>query len=247
MLDMKSVSKSYRGQRVLGPLDLHVPQGRTLALIGPSGCGKSTLLRLLIGLIEPETGQVTFGGRDVRGPARLTLRHEYGYVIQSGGLFPHLTAAANVSLLAAHLGWSAQRIQERLDELCALTHLARGHLDQFPSRLSGGQQQRVALMRALMLDPPVILLDEPLGALDPMIRRELQLDLRSIFETLGKTVVLVTHDLSEAAFLAGEIVLMNRGLIVQQGTIEELIHQPASEFVSDFVSAGQSYLAELMQ
>jgi osmoprotectant transport system ATP-binding protein len=160
-----------------------------------------------------------------------------GYVIQEGGLFPHLTAAANVTLMARHLGWPLARLQDRLQVLTTLTRFPQAALDRYPVQLSGGQRQRVSLMRALMLDPDVLLLDEPLGALDPMIRVSLQTDLKRIFQQLDKTVVLVTHDLGEAAYLGDYVVLMRAGEIVQQGSLAELLESPAEAFVTDFINA----------
>ena len=160
-----------------------------------------------------------------------------GYVIQDGGLFPHLTARGNIELMAREAGWTKSRRVERLDELCSLTRFPEDGLDRHPVELSGGQRQRVSLMRALMLDPPIVLMDEPLGALDPMIRAELQDDLKSIFQSLGKTVLLVTHDLSEAAFLGNQIILLREGRVLQKGTFRDLVANPATAFVTRFVNA----------
>jgi osmoprotectant transport system ATP-binding protein len=164
-----------------------------------------------------------------------------GYVIQEGGLFPHLTAGDNVTLMARQMNWGRDRIAKRLQELAAITRFPRDGLDRFPLQLSGGQRQRVSLMRALILDPDVLLLDEPLGALDPMIRTELQADLKSIFQELEKTVVLVTHDLGEAAFFGDVIVLIREGQIVQTGTLPELLQTPAEPFVTNFINAQRHY------
>jgi osmoprotectant transport system ATP-binding protein len=245
VLTLAGVTKSYDGVRVLGPIDLVVELGRTLVLIGPSGCGKSTLLRLMIGLLAPDAGVVRFRETPVTPDTVRAIRHRMGYVIQDGGLFPHLTAADNVTLMARHLGWSAEKIRARLQELAALTRFPADGLRRYASQLSGGQRQRVSLMRALMLDPDVLLLDEPLGALDPMIRSELQRDLREVFGTLGKTVVLVTHDLGEAGFFGGTIVLLRDGVIVQHGTLAELVTSPANRFVSEFINAQRSPLEAL--
>ncbi len=245
MLELSSITKSFGGLKALDGLNLSIERGRTTVLIGQSGCGKSTLLRVMIGLIWPDAGQVAIDGVPVTPANALSLRRRIGYVIQEGGLFPHLTARANVSLMAGYLGWSEERIRQRLEELAALTQFPRDGLDRYPVQLSGGQRQRVALMRALMLDPDVILLDEPLGALDPMIRSELQRDLRRIFENLGKTVVLVTHDIGEAGFLGNMIVLLREGSIVQRGALEELIHSPADPFVTEFINAQRSPLEAL--
>ena len=237
MLELRGVSKSYRGQTVLRPLDLRFPEGRTAALIGPSGCGKSTLLRLLIGLATPDQGQVLIGDEPLTPASAPRLRHRIGYVIQEGGLFPHLSAADNVALLARHLGWSADKISARVAVLRDLVRLPADALSRFPGQLSGGQRQRVSMMRALMLDPEFLLLDEPMGALDPMIRADLQADLRTIFNDLKKTVVLVTHDLGEAAFLGHEILLLSEGRVLQRGTIHDFIAAPADPFVTRFIQA----------
>ena len=237
MLRLDGVSKTYGRAAALRPTDLVVPAGRTTVLLGPSGCGKSTLLRLLIGLARPDAGAVWFGDTPVTPATAPGLRRRMGYVIQDGGLFPHLTARANVALMARHLRWDETRIRARLGELAGLTRFPADALDRYPVQLSGGQRQRVALMRALMLDPDVLLLDEPLGALDPMIRSDLQADLRDVFRRLGKTAVLVTHDLGEAGFLGDQIVLLRDGAIVQQGTLADLVRAPAEPFVTQFVNA----------
>jgi len=250
MLELRGVSRSFDGTPAVMDLDLEIPAGRTTALLGPSGCGKSTVLRLLIGLLAPDAGRVIFDGEAVcagDAPEQITRRRRMGYVIQDGGLFPHLDARGNVALLARHLGWSEARVHERVAALCALTHFPEDGLDRFPAQLSGGQLQRVSLMRALMLDPDVLLLDEPLGALDPMIRSELQEDLRRVFGALGKTVVLVTHDIGEAGYLAHEIVLLRAGRVVQRGSLEALVRRPADPFVSRFVQAQRSPLESLTQ
>jgi osmoprotectant transport system ATP-binding protein len=223
-------------------LDLVIEPGKTTVLIGPSGCGKSTLLRLMIGLVRPDTGEVRFEDRTLTPDNALQLRHKMGYVIQDGGLFPHLTARGNVALVARHLGWDAARITARLDELIELTHFPADGLDRYPAQLSGGQRQRVSLMRALMLDPDVLLMDEPLGALDLMIRNNLQAELRTIYRALGKTVVMVTHDLGEAGYFGDAIVLMRAGRIVQVGSFHDLLGSPADAFVTEFVNAQRSPL-----
>ena len=163
--------------------------------------------------------------------------HGIGYVIQEGGLFPHLSVRDNAALLARTLGWSKDRIAQRLEELAALCQLPPDLLARFPAELSGGQRQRVGLVRALMLDPPVLLLDEPLGALDPIVRHELQTQMRTLFAQLGKTVVLVTHDVAEAAYLADTLVLMRDGRVLQQGTARDLVDTPVDEFVTAFMTA----------
>lgn len=237
MFALADVSKSYAGRPVLGPLSLQMPAGRTTALIGPSGCGKSTLLRLLIGLVVPDAGAVTFDGAPVTTETARAVRLRVGYVIQDGGLFPHLTARGNVTLMARHLGRDRDSITARVTELASLTRLPLDALDRYPHQLSGGQRQRVGLMRALMLDPDALLLDEPLGALDPLVRADLQTELRDIFRSLGKTVVLVTHDLGEAAYFADRVVLLRDGRVVQEGSPADLWHRPADPFVTLFVQA----------
>lgn len=237
MLELRGVSKRFGDTTVLSPMDVVAPAGKTTVLIGSSGSGKSTLLRLMIGLIAPDTGEVWFDGERMEPATATRLRRRMGYVIQDGGLFPHLTAARNVSLMAKHIGWPAERIRERVRELAALARLPESALDRYPRQLSGGQRQRVSLMRALMLDPEVLLLDEPLGALDPIIRSELQTDLRDAVRALGKTVVLVTHDIGEAWYLGDQLVLLRGGAIVQQGRLEDLVRTPADPFVTRFINA----------
>lgn len=243
MLRLSKITKKYDGQAVVKSIDLELEQGKTYTLIGPSGCGKSTLLRMLIGLISPDEGRLYFDGRPFDDINIQTVRSEFGYVIQSGGLFPHLTALENASLPAVYRKWPKQKVERRVDELRELMQLPVELLDRYPVQLSGGQRQRVSLMRALILDPHVLLMDEPLGALDPMIRSQLQHQLRTIFQSLGKTVVMVTHDLNEATYFADQIVLMREGEIIQQGTIEDLLNRPTNEFVTEFIEAQQSHLA----
>ena len=237
MLALREVTKAYGARRALDRCTVEVARGARVALIGPSGCGKSTALRVLLGLVRPDTGAATIDG-DVVTPATATaVRRRVGYVIQDGGLFPHLTARGNVALLARHLGWDAARLAARIGALAELVRLPDELLDRHPVELSGGQRQRVALMRALVLDPEVLLLDEPLGALDPIVRAELQDDLRALFDRLGKTVVVVTHDLAEAVHLAGDVALMRDGRVVQRGALADLADAPADDFVARFVRA----------
>lgn len=237
MFGLRNVEKRFGDLVAVAGIDLDVPAGTTLALIGASGSGKSTVLRLMLGLERPDRGDITFGGEAVTDANLERIRQSVGYVIQEGGLFPHLDTKDNIGLLARHRGWDPTRRRQRIDQLCDLTHFPVSGLVRRPSQLSGGQRQRVALMRALMLDPEVLLMDEPLGALDPLIRFELQNELRDIFERLDKTVVLVTHDLNEASYLANELVLMRKGAIEQRGSLEQLRDRPASEFVAHFLRA----------
>lgn len=237
LLQVAGVCKRFGGRTVLAPTDLAIHPARTTVLIGPSGCGKTTLLRLMIGLARPDEGQVLFRGAALSDANVRAARVRMGYVIQDGELFPHLTAAGNVTVMARHLGWDGPRMAARLADLVQLTRFPGEALARYPTELSGGQRQRVALMRALMLDPELLLLDEPLGAIDPLVRADLSEDLARIFQQLRKAVVLVTHDLGEAAFFADEIVLMREGRIVQIGSLAELLRAPAEPFVTRFVQA----------
>ena len=237
MIELEYISHSYPQATALDDVSLRVAPGETVALIGPSGCGKSTLLKVVLGLERPNRGRVAIEGTELHASNELELRRRVGYVIQSGGLFPHLSSLDNITLAARYLRRDAKWIDGRVDELADLVQLRREVLQRFPTNLSGGQSQRVGLMRALMLDPAVLLLDEPLGALDPMVRHGLQEELRALFERLRKTVVLDTHDMAEAAFFAKRLVLMRAGRIVQEGTYRDLATAPAEEFVSDFVRA----------
>lgn len=242
----ENVTHRYPHAVAVDGVSLHVEAGQTVALIGPSGCGKSTLLKLAVGLVWPQQGSVVVAGRELALANVLEMRQRIGYVIQSGGLFPHLSGEANVTLAARFLRKDDRWIEQRVAELAELVQLPRDALNRFPNDLSGGQRQRVSLMRALMLDPAVLLLDEPLGALDPMVRHGLQEDLRRLFERLGKSVLLVTHDMAEAAFFAKHIVLMRAGKIVQRGSYRDLSESPAEEFVRDFVNAQRGLHVEAL-
>ena len=236
MIELHDVSKRYGDVEVLHPTTLTLDRGISV-LLGPSGSGKSTILRLLTGLATPTSGVVRLWGQPVSAGTVGALRRRLGYVIQEGGLFPHLTAADNVALAARYYGWAEPRVEARLQELCALTHLPAEAMARYPAQLSGGQRQRVGLMRALMLGPELLLLDEPLGALDPLIRADLRADLLEIVRRLGQTVVLVTHDLTEAAYFADRVVLLRDGGVVQMGTMADLVERPADPFVTRFIGA----------
>lgn len=240
MFELRQVVKRYGATVALDAIDLSIAAGRTTALIGPSGAGKSSVLRMLIGLEWPDAGEVRFDGVPLRRQNLLEQRRRIGYVIQEGGLFPHLTGAGNAALLARTLGWDAARIDARLRELAGLCQLPFEALSRFPAELSGGQRQRVGLIRALMLDPPVLLLDEPLGALDPIVRYDLQTQTRDLFAQLQKTVVLVTHDVAEAAWLGDTLVLLRAGRVLQQGAPRELLDAPVAPFVHAFMHAQRS-------
>jgi len=245
MIQLDAVTKRYGTQSAVRDLSLSVPAERTTVLIGPSGSGKSTVLRLMIGLVRPDEGAVSVDGDRLTSANARSVRTRMGYVIQEGGLFPHLTGRGNATIMARHLGWSSDRIDARIHELTELVHLDPDLLAQYPTELSGGQRQRVSLIRALMLDPAVLLLDEPLGALDPMIRTDLQDDLREIFRRLGKTVVFVTHNIGEAGFFADRVVLLRSGTIEQQGTMSDLLDRPTSGFVTEFIQAQRAPLEDL--
>ena len=228
---LRDVSKRYESGIVLDRIDLDFPVASVTAIVGSSGSGKSTLLRLLLGLELPDRGEVCVN--DAPLPADpLPLRRRIGYVIQEGGLFPHLSALQNLALLPDYLRWPRDRLEARVSTLLTLADLPRSALTRYPSELSGGQRQRVALMRALILDPPALLLDEPLGALDPIVRHELQDQLRAIFQRIDKTVILVTHDIGEACFLAPRLAVLHRGRLLQTGTFAELRHHPRDPYIT---------------
>lgn len=242
MINIQGISKSFGEFQVFNNLDAEISLGSSVALIGPSGCGKSTLIRLIIGLLKPDSGSIEIDGITVTDQSLASIRHKTGYVIQQGGLFPHLTARENCSLAAEYHGWDKNRVEQRLMNLCELTGISYSQLDKYPHEFSGGQNQRISLIRALMLDPEILLLDEPLASIDPLVRFELQEDLKEIFKSLNKTVIFVTHDLGEAGYLADEIFLMNEGKIEQKGAIEEIIKHPKNEFVQRFVYAHRNHL-----
>lgn len=237
MLEFRGVSKSFDGTTVVHPLDLSIEPGCVAVLLGPSGCGKTTILRMVAGLVAATSGQIVVDALPLGRMTVAAVRRKLGYVIQEGGLFPHLTAVENVTLMSRHDGWPRRRIDERLAQLVEMTRFPAAALDRYPNELSGGQRQRLSLMRALFLSPRILLLDEPLGALDPLIRAGLQRDLRDVFARSGATVLLVTHDLVEAGRLADRVFLMNAGRIVQQGPLAEIIDKPADAFVREFVSS----------
>jgi osmoprotectant transport system ATP-binding protein len=237
MISLVGVRKSYGGAVVLAPTSLEVGEGERIAVVGPSGSGKSTLLRSIVGIVVPDGGAVTIGGTPMTPATAPSLRLRMGYVIQDGGLFPHLPADANVTLVARRRGWSRERVEARVGELARLVGVGRPLLARYPLQMSGGERQRVGLMRALMLDPDVLLLDEPMGALDPMVRARLQDELRAIMDVLAKTVVLVTHDMYEAAMFGHRILVMREGRAIQVGTLQDLLERPADPFVAEFLGA----------
>lgn len=237
MIQIDGLRKSFDSKVVVDIPHLEIPEGSTMVLIGPSGCGKSTLLRMLMYLSVPDAGTIRINGLLMSETTSRLLRQKMGYVIQEGGLFPHMTAAENVTLMPKRIGWDSGKIARRLKFLAELVRLEEDLLSRYPIELSGGQRQRVSIMRALMLDPPVLLMDEPLGALDPIVRYQLQTDLKNIFDQMKKTVVFVTHDMAEAVYFGGSIALMKDGKIIQIGSATDLVKHPSHPFVSEFISA----------
>jgi len=237
LVHYRDVTKRFGDDFAIRDANLEIERGKITALIGPSGCGKSTILRLIVGLVTADTGEIQFDGEKIAAETIMKIRRRLGYVIQDGGLFPHLTARHNLTLQPRLFRKRRDEIEKRIIELCELTKFPGSGLDRYPLELSGGQRQRVSLMRALMLSPELLLLDEPFAALDPLVRMNLQRDLKEICARLQQTVLLVTHDLAEAAFLGNEIALMSEGQIIQRGSIADLRAKPANEFVREFVSA----------
>jgi osmoprotectant transport system ATP-binding protein len=245
LIRFSSVSKRLSDDFELKNINLHLERGTTTALIGASGSGKSTVLRLLSGLVEPDQGTILVEGQNIFHTNMTLYRQKIGFMVQQGGLFPHLTVEQNVLIVGRYLKRDREVLQDRLASLCQLVSLAMPLMARYPHELSGGQRQRVGLIRALMLDPEILLLDEPLGALDPIVRHDLQQELRDLFAQLQKTVLLVTHDLNEAQFLAKHLILMQNGAIVQDGLLSDFLDQPASTYVTKFFSAwNQGYRAE---
>jgi len=234
IIELREVVKRYGGVDALKATTLSLGVGVNV-LLGPSGSGKSTLLRLLTGLSLPSAGEVRLWGQGLSARTIGALRRRLGYVIQEGGLFPHLTAGANVTLAARYFGWEARRIEQRLEELCALTHFPPDGMARYPAQLSGGQRQRVGLMRALMLGPELLLLDEPLGALDLKLRKQMQLELKRIQTEVGITFIYVTHDQEEALIMSDRVAVMNEGVVAQVGRPEDLYDRPGSRFVAAFL------------
>nr|WP_231368862.1 ABC transporter ATP-binding protein [Frigoribacterium sp. CG_9.8] len=239
---IEGVTKRYPGQKspAVDGITLEIPAGKIVMLVGPSGCGKTTTLKMINRLIEPTEGRIVLGDEDVTDIDGDELRRRIGYVIQAGGLFPHLTVAANISIVPKMLGWDKKRIADRVDELLELVSLdPADYRDRYPKELSGGQQQRVGVARALAADPPVLLMDEPFGAVDPITRQRLQDELLRIQEELQKTIVIVTHDFDEAVKLGDWIVVFSDGAhIVQYDTPERILAEPANEFVENFIGSG---------
>lgn len=241
-IELVDVVKRYRGQdaAAVDNLSLKIPSGEIVMFVGPSGCGKTTSLKMINRLIEPTSGKILINGDDVITKDATKLRRTIGYVIQGGGLMPHMTVADNIGLVPGLLGWDKQRISKRVDELLEMTGLdPKTYRSRYPRELSGGQQQRVGVARGLAADPPVLLMDEPFGAVDPITRSRLQDELMSIQEELKKTIVCVTHDIDEAIKLGDRILVLGQGAsIAQYDTPEAVLGAPASDYVADFIGSG---------
>lgn len=236
MITFDNTSKAYAGVPAISGLNLNIARGELLVLLGPSGSGKSTALKMINRMVDHDGGRILLDGQEIYSFNVQDLRRRMGYAIQSVGLFPHWTVARNIATVPKLLGWSTERISQRVDELLTLFAMEPAQYRQrMPHQLSGGQQQRVGVARALAADPDVLLMDEPFGALDPVTRASLQLELKRIHRVSGKTIVLVTHDIDEALLLATRIVLLQQGSIEQAGTPLELLQHPANDFVADFL------------
>lgn len=241
MIELRNIRKTFGTTTVLKDFSLHVEKGTTVALLGLSGSGKTTALKAMCGLHLPEEGEIKIDGLLMNKKNLPLIRRKLGYVIQDGGLFPHLSAKENITVVGEEAKLGALAIDSRIKELARMTKIPLELLDHYPRELSGGQRQRIGIMRALFLDPEIILMDEPMGALDPITRKELQTELKQLFKNLGKSVVMVTHDLYEAMYLADKILLLNDGSVVQEGTMNELISSPANAFVRKFIEAQQHH------
>lgn len=241
---LDGVTKVYRGQKApaVDNISLTVPAGEIVMFVGPSGCGKTTTLKMINRLIEPSSGTISIGGEDIRNKKVDELRRTIGYVIQGGSLFPHMSVSKNIAIVPKLLGWDSSRIKSRVDELLDLVGLDPAkYRSRYPRELSGGQQQRVGVARGLAADPPVILMDEPFGAVDPITRQRLQDEMLSIQRELRKTIVCVTHDIDEAIKMGDRVLILQEGAhIAQYDTPEVVLSSPANEFAQDFVGAGSS-------
>ncbi len=236
MLKFEHVSKVYKGKKwAVNDLNFEIEKGEFIVLIGPSGCGKTTTMKMINRLIEPTSGKIYIDGENILDMDPVILRRKIGYVIQQIGLFPHMTIEQNITLVPRLLKWSVEKRRKRAEELLELVDMTPDYLDRYPHELSGGQQQRIGVLRALAADQPLILMDEPFGALDPITRDSLQTEFKKLQKRLGKTIVFVTHDMDEALKLADRIVIMRAGRIVQFDTPDEILRNPANDFVEEFI------------
>ena len=245
-IKFQNIRKHYDGAAAITDFNLDIQQGELVVLLGPSGSGKSTVLKMVNRMVSHDGGHIFFNGQDINNFDVQDLRRRMGYAMQSVGLFPHRTVANNIATVPKLLGWDAQRVQTRVNELLQLLAMdPQQYAGRYPHQLSGGQQQRVGVARAMAADPDVLLMDEPFGALDPVTRAALQLQLKKIHRVTGQTILFVTHDIDEALLLATRIVLLNHGRIVQMGTPLELLQQPANDFVADFLGRADLGLRQL--
>lgn len=236
LLKFDHVSKVYAGRKkAVEELNLEVEQGEFIVFIGPSGCGKTTTMKMINRLIEPTEGSIYIKGEDILKKNQVELRRSIGYVIQQIGLFPHMTIMENITLVPKLLKWPEDQRKKRAEELLKLVNMSPDYLYRYPRELSGGQQQRIGVLRALAADPPLILMDEPFGALDPITRDSLQEEFKHLQQSLGKTIIFVTHDMDEALKLADRIVIMRDGKLVQVGTPDDILRNPADDFVEEFI------------
>jgi osmoprotectant transport system ATP-binding protein len=235
MIAVKNLSKHFGQIKAVDDISFDIAEGETLILLGTSGCGKTTTLKMINRLIEPTQGDISVNGKSVYEQSPEALRRGIGYVLQNNGLFPHYTVAENMAIVPQLLKWDKQKIEQRTDELIQKLHLTKDQLSVYPDQLSGGQQQRVGLARALMADPPVLLMDEPFGALDPVTRFKIRREFKQLDELKRKTIIMVTHDVQEAFEMGDRICLMDKGHIIQTGTPAELLFKPANDFVKEFL------------
>ncbi|MDU0811973.1 betaine/proline/choline family ABC transporter ATP-binding protein [Bacillus siamensis] len=236
MLTLENVSKTYKGgKKAVNSINLNIAKGEFICFIGPSGCGKTTTMKMINRLIEPTEGRILIEGRNIMEQDPVELRRSIGYVIQQIGLFPHMTIQQNITLVPKLLKHPVKERKERARDLLKLVDMGPEYLDRYPHELSGGQQQRIGVLRALAAEPPLILMDEPFGALDPITRDSLQEEFKKLQKTLHKTIVFVTHDMDEAIKLADRIVILKAGEIVQAGTPDDILRFPANEFVEEFI------------
>ena len=249
MIAFEHISKTYpNGIEAVCDLTMEVREGETLVLLGTSGSGKTTTMKMVNRLVEPSGGRICIEGQDVMGRDPITLRRRIGYAIQHIGLFPHMTVAENIAVVPKLLGWEKDRITEQVDKLLTMTGLEPGEFrDRYPSRLSGGQRQRVGVARALAADPPIVLMDEPFGALDPITREQLQNEFLELESEIAKTIIFVTHDVFEAVKMGDRVALLDEGRLQQLATPQELVENPANEFVDQFLGQHRFQLSLLTQ